>query len=389
MINLPSDIEKILRLLNTAGFKAYAVGGCVRDSFMGKEPNDWDITTDAKPEQIQEVFSDCHLNLKGLKHGTVGVIKYGTMTEVTTYRIDGSYTDSRRPDNVTFTDKLSEDLSRRDFTVNAMAMDINENIVDVFNGRQDLKKRIIRTVGDAKTRFNEDALRIMRGLRFASKEGFSLEEDTLNACNELAFKLKSIAYERIYIELKKMLALKNAPAIMARSLPVFKSVFPTLNEKKWQKICSGVKKSCCDTELSLAVILLEADTEAELLRLKTEASLRKKILKLKELLLGKIKNQPEFLQLLMCEHSKEDVLFLCKYLSLEGESYNENALAALKGITSVKELEISGDEIKKAGFKSYKIKETLKILLEAVVMKRCKNNIEDLKKYLAKIKASD
>ncbi len=386
---LPENVIFVMERLKNAGFSAYTVGGCVRDRLLGVEPDDWDITTDAKPEQIQEMFSDCHLNLKGLKHGTVGVIKYGTMTEVTTYRIDGSYTDSRRPDNVTFTDKLSEDLSRRDFTVNAMAMDINENIVDVFNGRQDLKKRIIRTVGDAKTRFNEDALRIMRGLRFASKEGFSLEEDTLNACNELAFKLKSIAYERIYIELKKMLALKNAPAIMARSLPVFKSVFPTLNEKKWQKICGGVKKSCCDIELSLAVILLEADTEAELLRLKTEASLRRKILKLKELLLGKIKNQPEFLQLLMCEHSKEDVLFLCKYLSLEGESYNENALAALKGITSVKELEISGDEIKKAGFKSYKIKETLKILLEAVVMKRCKNNIEDLKKYLAKIKASD
>ncbi len=386
---LPESVKFVMERLMANGFTAYAVGGAVRDALMNVTPDDWDITTNAKPSEICDVFFDCRLNLKGLKHGTVGIIRCGTMTEVTTYRIDGIYTDSRRPDTVEFTMDLKEDLSRRDFTVNAMAMDINGNIIDEFCGKNDLEKKLIRTVGDPTKRFNEDALRIMRGLRFASKEGFILEENTLNAANALAQSLKNIAYERIYTELKKMLSLKNAPEIMEKTLPVFKSIFPTLNEAAWQDICDKIKKARCDMELSLAIILLNADTEKELLRLKTEASLKKKILKLKELLSVEIKNQPEYLQLLMCEYSKEDILFLSKYLSLAGEDYTENARIASQGITSVKELKINGEQIKNAGFKSYRIKEALKALLEAVILKKCENDGEMLKEYLKIIKENN
>ena len=238
---LPENVRFIIEKLNENGFLAYAVGGCVRDRLLGIAPDDWDITTSALPKETQRVFSDFHLNLKGLKHGTVGVIRNGAMLEVTTFRVDGSYTDSRRPDSVIFTPSLKEDLARRDFTVNAMAMDLEGNIIDEFSGKEDLNKKLIRCVGDARTRFNEDALRIMRGLRFASKEGFSLEEETLNASIELADNLKNIAYERIYTELKKMLALKDAYKVMEKTFPVFKAVFQTLNKEAWQKICENVK----------------------------------------------------------------------------------------------------------------------------------------------------
>ncbi len=379
---LPENVRYILNELNKNGFEAYVVGGSVRDRLSGIEPDDWDITTSALPQEIQRIFSDCKLNLKGLKHGTVGVIRKGAMTEITTFRIDGGYTDSRRPDSVTFTPSLKEDLARRDFTVNAMAMDINENIIDEFFGKKDLENKIIRTVGDAEKRFNEDALRIMRGLRFASKKGFSLEERTLFYCNALAENLKNIAYERIYTELKKMLALENAPFIMEKTLPVFKAIFPTLKQEKWDEICQKIKKTDF-WEIRLAIILNNCNTEEELLRLKTETKLKQKILFIKNA--PEIKNNRVFLQKLMCSQDKEKVLFLCDYLSvITDKDFRENARKASKGITSIKELEIDGNDLKSIGYKSYKIKEALNLLLEAVIEEKVKNEKNELIEYLKK-----
>ncbi len=380
---LPENVRFIIEKLNKNGFLAYAVGGCVRDRLLGIEPDDWDITTSALPEETQRVFSEFHLNLKGLKHGTVGVIRNGTMLEVTTFRVDGSYTDSRRPDSVTFTPSLKEDLARRDFTVNAMAMDLKGNIIDEFSGKEDLDKRLIRCVGDARTRFNEDALRIMRGLRFASKKGFSLEEETLSASIELADNLRNIAYERIYTELKKMLALQDAYKVMEKTLPVFKAVFPTLKGDNWQEICENVKNAHCEKELCLAIILLNADTEEELLRLKAETKFKRLILSLKELMNRKIENDRVFFQRLMCEYNKETVLFLARYLTvITGEDHNLNAQNASQGITSVSELNIKGDEVKNMGYKSYQIKNALNELLQAVIFQKCENTPQALKEYL-------
>ncbi len=380
---LPENVRFIIERLNKNGFLAYAVGGCVRDRLLGIEPDDWDITTSALPEETQEVFSGFHLNLKGLKHGTVGVIRNGVMLEVTTFRVDGSYSDSRRPDSVTFTPSLKEDLARRDFTVNAMAMDLEGNIIDEFSGKEDLNKKLIRCVGDARTRFSEDALRIMRGLRFASKEGFSLEEETLNASIELADNLRNIAYERIYTELNKMLALKDAYKVMEKTLPVFKAVFPTLREEAWQEICEGVKNASCEKELCLTIILINADTEKELLRLKTATKTKRLILSLKELLNKKIENDKVFLQRLMCRYSKETVLFLARYLTVTtGEDYNLNAQEASMGITCVGELAIKGDQVKNMGYKSYKIKTALNELLQAVISGECENTPESLREFL-------
>ena len=379
---LPENVTFILNELNKNGFEAYAVGGCVRDRLLGIEPDDWDITTSALPEDTKRIFSDYKLNLKGLKHGTVGIIRKGTMTEVTTFRIDGGYTDSRRPDEVTFTPSLKEDLARRDFTVNAMAMDINETIIDEFSGKKDLENKIIRTVGNAEKRFSEDALRIMRGLRFASKDGFSLEKETLFYCNMLAPTLKNIAYERIYIELKKMLSYKNSPNIMAKTLPVFKAIFPTLKKEAWNTICQNVKKTDSG-EIRLAIILLNSDTEVELLRLKTETKTKQKILFVKNT--KKPENSVIALQKLMSQADKEKVLFFSEYLTAtSGIDFMKNAKIASEGVTTIKELAINGTDLKDAGYKSYRIKEALAYALDNVISQKVKNKKEELLKFIQK-----
>ncbi len=382
---LPQNVIYILNRLNEKGFQGYLVGGCVRDRLLNKTPYDWDITTNALPQEIKDIFSDFHLNLKGLKHGTVGVIIDGEMIEITTYRIDGEYLDNRRPDKVLFTPNLKEDLARRDFTVNAMAMDINENIIDEFNGQVDLKSKIIRTVGDAETRFNEDALRIMRGLRFASMEGFIIEENTLKASKKLAPKLKNIAYERIYIELKKMLMLPNSYLVLKQTKTVFENIFPTLKTDNWEQTVNNIKKCACDETLALAMLLTDCETEQELQRLKVESKTKRLILNNKELLENKIRNDKVFLQKLMCGYSKEQILFLCKYLTVTtGKDYNKNAQKASMGITSVKELKITGEQVKSLGYKSYKIKEALNKALIAVMEEKVENNEKALKELLKK-----
>lgn len=194
------------------GARAYAVGGCVRDSLMGKTPSDWDITCSCSPEKTLEIFEAEGIRTipTGLKHGTVSVIIDGEVFECTTHRVDGSYTDSRRPDSVQFTQRLEDDLSRRDFTVNAMAANPSGEIFDAFGGMSDLDSRIIRCVGDPKTRFTEDALRILRALRFATVLDFEIEGDTLCAARLLSHTLENISAERKTVELVKLLCSPHA-----------------------------------------------------------------------------------------------------------------------------------------------------------------------------------
>ena len=200
---IPAEAERILQTLNERGYEAYIVGGCVRDMLLGRQPEDWDITTNALPDQVKAIFR--RTVDTGIQHGTVTVMVKGQGYEVTTYRIDGEYSDGRHPDSVAFTPSLREDLKRRDFTINAMAYNGTTGLVDLFAGREDLKRGIIRCVGNPLERFGEDALRILRAIRFSAQLGFSIEEGTGQAIRALAFSLEKVSRERVQAELTKLL----------------------------------------------------------------------------------------------------------------------------------------------------------------------------------------
>lgn len=227
LIQLPEKVHKIIDTLEEAGFEAYAVGGCVRDSILGREPDDWDITTSAKPEEMKRLFP--RTVDTGIKHGTVTILLGGEGFEVTTYRIDGTYEDGRHPNEVTFTANLKEDLLRRDFTINAMAYNDRSGLVDLYGGLADIEKRMIRCVGDARERFGEDALRMLRAVRFSAQLGYRIDGATEEAIRTLAPNLQKISAERIQAELVKLVTsphpdyLRNAYelGITAQILPEF------------------------------------------------------------------------------------------------------------------------------------------------------------------------
>lgn len=227
-MDMPKNVDIAINLLQSAGFEAYAVGGCVRDSLLCKPPNDWDITTSAKPEDMKSVFADFHCIDTGIKHGTVTVVIDGEPLEITTFRLDGEYEDNRHPKSVTFTSDLGADLGRRDFTVNAMAYSKKTGTVDLFGGQNDLKNKIIRCVGDPDRRFNEDALRILRALRFASALDFEIEEKTAQSLLKNRALLGNISEERIAKELLKLVCGKGAKRILTDFAPVLFEILPEL-----------------------------------------------------------------------------------------------------------------------------------------------------------------
>lgn len=217
-----------MKRLCERGFEAFAVGGCVRDSLLNREPNDWDLTTNALPEQTAQCFSDHRVIDTGIKHGTVAVLHEGELLEITTYRLDGDYADNRHPVSVTFSGELRDDLSRRDFTVNAMAYHPSVGVVDCFGGQEDLQARLIRCVGDPQTRFEEDGLRILRAIRFASVLGFTLEEKTAEAVHRCKHLLQNIAYERIREEFCKLLCGKGAVSVLREFSDVIGEFIPDI-----------------------------------------------------------------------------------------------------------------------------------------------------------------
>lgn len=228
-IKLPEKVSWIIEKLQKHGYEAYAVGGCVRDSILGRTPDDWDITTSATPLETKALFSRTFDT--GIEHGTITVLLDKDAFEVTTYRVDGEYEDNRHPKEVTFTRCLKEDLLRRDFTINAMAYNDSEGLVDIFGGISDLENKIIRCVGNAHERFSEDALRIMRAVRFAAQLGFEIEEETQKGIVELAPNLKNISAERIQTELIKLLVAPN-PGLLrtAYELGITKVMLPEFDD---------------------------------------------------------------------------------------------------------------------------------------------------------------
>ena len=232
-IKMPGKVNKIIGVLQEAGFEAYAVGGCIRDSLLGRTPNDWDITTSAKPMEVKALFS--YTIDTGIQHGTVTILLDREGFEVTTYRIDGEYEDGRHPKQVVFTPSLIEDLKRRDFTINAMAYNDSRGLVDAFEGQQDLQKGVIRAVGEPEKRFSEDALRIMRAVRFAAQLGYTIEEETEAAMRRLS---DTLLYSN-----------EKLPSVSSASF--FKSFAPSMASCL---ICSlSLRNTCsrCATEVEL------------------------------------------------------------------------------------------------------------------------------------------
>lgn len=228
-IQLPEKVHQIITTLQAHGYEAYAVGGCVRDSILGREPDDWDITTSAAPLETKALFERTFDT--GIEHGTITVLLGKEGFEVTTYRIDGEYEDSRHPKQVAFTRNLREDLLRRDFTINAMAYNDEDGLVDIFGGIEDLQNKTIRCVGNAKERFSEDVLRILRAVRFSAQLGFEIEEETKEAIGLLAPNLRNISAERIQVELVKLLVSPHPEKIRdAWELGITKIILPEFDE---------------------------------------------------------------------------------------------------------------------------------------------------------------
>ncbi len=362
MMNFPEGIKKTITLLNQNGFEAYVVGGAVRDCLMNKTPKDYDIATDALPEQTKKCLSDFKTYDTGIKHGTILAIVLGSEIEITTYRIDGSYKDRRRPDFVTFSKNLKEDLKRRDFTINALACSGTE-IVDIFGGKNDIKNKIIRTVGNPDTRFNEDALRMMRALRFSSVLGFEIEENTKKSIFENQKLISSVSRERIYTEFLKLVSGENAKSVIKEFFPVL-SLFTGITdcnlkgENLYLKL-SSLYKTEKDAENSLSYLKADNKTKSFVLRL--------------------IKYRGKNLDK--------------QILNKEGEEFGKvfDFCQAQKLISSgecifLKDLKIKGNHLKDLGFSGEEIKITLGKLLKKVHLDNSLNNYETLKKIAEEMK---
>ena len=266
-MELPASVQKILLRLRAHGEEAFAVGGCVRDFLLGRTPADWDVTTSARPEAILSIFADRRVLPTGIRHGTVTVWAEDDPIEVTTYRVDGDYSDHRHPDAVRFTHSLTDDLARRDFTVNAMACGLNGAIIDPFGGRADLAQRVIRCVGDPIRRFDEDALRILRALRFASTLCFAIDAQTASAIHRSAPLLHAIAAERIQTELQKLICGAAAACVLAEYGDVWVAAVPQLapvvgNSAEWAARSAQLAQSAPDFSGRMAILLRGQDAAA-------------------------------------------------------------------------------------------------------------------------------
>ena len=394
-IDIPKDVGYILKSIRNAGFEAYAVGGCVRDCLLKKEPKDWDITTSALPQQVKEIF------LKtvdtGIKHGTVTVPVHGIGYEVTTYRVDGEYLDGRHPENVSFTSRLDEDLKRRDFTINAFVYNEETGIIDLFGGLEDLKNGIIRCVGEPEERFGEDALRILRAVRFAAVLGFDIEQKTYAAAEKLAGLLSKVSSERIKAEIDKIFLSDNPGHICLLKelglenviLPEF-SAFPQAEKNDLKLILENSPKELSVRWAVFFYALHRSGAEENaavniMHRLKFDNRSRDRILKFLrtvEMPLPKAED-PAFrtgVRRLINILGKDDItdyISFCSALSMVYEDllndypalFNEiRSIFDNKECTSLKELEINGKDILALGNVSGTVVgETLKKLLDKVL----------------------
>lgn len=379
---LPSPILFVLDQLNRAGYEAYVVGGCVRDSLLGNIPLDWDVTTSALPLQTIEVFQDCRKLDNGIKHGTVTVFVEDIPVEITTYRVDGDYSDHRRPDSVSFSSSLNEDLKRRDFTINAMAYHPKYGLIDPYDGQNDLQKRIIRCVGDPQKRFGEDALRILRAIRFSSVLGFDIHKDTEAAIHQLRTTLTKVAIERVQVELRKWLCGKPDKTLLIYR-DVLSVILPMIN---WHNVeIPPLDTAENSTEIRLSLLLYNCSLESilsALQHLRMSNQTTKFIHSIAECKGWSIHNDKALLLLLNRLGSEAANRYLEIRSSIENVEFAQRRLKELieeNKCYSIKQLAVSGEDLLRSGIPAGPaVGETLQRLLMLVIDEQCKNHKKEL-----------
>lgn len=378
MIILPENTKFILNRLAEKGYEAFIVGGCVRDCILNRTPNDWDVCTNALPGEISDCFSDYKLITNGIKHGTVGVIINGDVTEITTYRIDGEYSDNRHPEQVEFSSSLKADASRRDFTVNAMAYNPDKGLIDYFGGIDDINKKIIRCVGTPDDRFREDALRILRAIRFSSKLGFTIEAETAKSIHKNKMLLTNISAERIRVEFEGIINGIKATKIFSEYNDVFRVFIPELpTENKFIFDYDA-------PELRRAYFYSHFENPKEImLRLKYSKAEIKAVEAVKNYRTDKFEHSKPFIKKMLRKIGKEHLINFIKL------KYPDNNSEIIKLINTAsmecylpEQLDIDGNDLIKLGYKGKEIKEKLELLLEAVIYEKCENKKENLLKNI-------
>jgi len=433
IIKLPSYVEAVFDRLTANMFECYIVGGCVRDAILHKEPHDWDITTNAKPSEIRDIFSDYHILDIGEKHGTITVIIEGYPVEITTYRSDGVYVDARHPESVSYVSNLKEDLERRDFTINAMAYNDEDGIIDYFNGQDDLKNKILRTVGDPDIRFNEDGLRILRALRFASVLNFSIEEATATSILANKLLLEKLSAERIREEFNKIITGENEDYILRRYRDVFAVFIPEIeqmfdydqmnryhNQDLYEHTLTVVKNVRPDLELRLAAffhdigkvstaVIIDGEkcfyghpiasreiTESILQRMKYDKTTVNDVCILVErhLICGEFTNKS--IKKLMNKTGEELFIKLLDLVEADKNSHASHNVFDKQGILDIcavihknkecfklSDLKINGYDLIEMGFeRDSTMKQVLTNILHLVMINELENDSEIIKKYV-------
>lgn len=375
-MKLPKNVDFILKELNKNGYEGYIVGGCVRDYLMGTEPHDYDITTSALPEEVKSIFS--HTVDTGIQHGTVTVVIDKIGYEITTYRIDGEYKDNRHPEEVIFTDKLSGDLSRRDFTVNAIAYNPLNGYVDLFNGRDDINKKIIRGVGVPAKRFQEDALRMMRAVRFSAQLDFSIEENTLKALKDNADLIENISIERIREEFFKLLLSNHNERldILLNSGMTEYFLPEILNRKYDYSKINGLSK---DIVVRLSYVLSHIDSKNVnkiMKRLKTDNKTGADVTNIVRYVNYEITDDYSMRKLINL--TGENTLNLIEVMGALNNSDMINEVNIYNRVKNdcctLKSLDLTGNDLMSIGIKGKEIGEVLSKALDLVMKEPNKNN---------------
>lgn len=393
-INIPKQVETALKILHTNSFEAYIVGGCVRDSILSLSPSDWDITTSAKPEEISCCFYGYRTIETGIKHGTITVIIDKMQIEITTYRIDGEYSDNRRPDSVLFTDSIQFDLKRRDFTINALAYN-KSGIIDLFGGIYDIENKTIRCVGDPDERFNEDGLRILRALRFASVLNFGIEKNTSNSIHKNKNLLNNISEERINTEFNKLIMGSNYQKIILEYRDIIEVFLPEIsffNQDELEYRINSMK-SLSSLILRITILLYKVESPDDLLsRLKYDNSTIKTVKLLTSNIDKKVEPEPvnikrwlhnlNYVNLYKLINIKK-ALFESEYESLISSEKILKEIIDTNQCYSLKTLAITGQDIIDLGVpKGKNIGRILNKILDEVIEGKLQNEKNGLLNYI-------
>jgi len=419
MISIPNQVKYAINMLESSGFEAFIVGGCVRDFLMGNEPHDFDITTSALPNETKKVFSSHPVIETGIKHGTVTVLIDHMPIEITTYRVDTNYSNHRHPDNVSFTKSLFDDIARRDFTMNAIAYNEKFGLIDCFDGEADIKRKTVRCVGIPSKRFDEDALRILRAIRFSSQLSFSLDENTHKAVIDQKHLLNEISVERIANEFTKILRGKNVASVIVNYCDVISEFIPNFNLTKdirnekgtslLEEIAYTVSNVNTDADVRIASFLLKADeftnganqgeikiADIIMKYLKLSNLSRKNVCSMIEISRLSISTSDKFIKDTMNRYSPKLLLAAIEILKAR-DNYFEKDISSYLTIEnsiinilernecfSISQLDVNGNDIVEFGISGKEVGDILSFLLDEVITNKVENKKTLLLKHIEK-----